>query len=285
MKIARRCVCCDGARLARSPAVLAPFIAHRVFGWEPVEITAGWGLRDIRQGSAYSVCNTLECADCGLLFLDMRFDDDEMSALYAGYRGPDYTAMRDRYEPGYAERNKHYEAGSPYIPSVEAFLAPHLPARPRVLDHGGDTGLNTPFRGRAERHHVYEISGHRTVEGARSVSLEEARAERFDLVVSMQVLEHVPQPIEPLREMAACMSANTLLYVEVPREDIVRTSVAGVANAPRKRHWHEHINFFTEAALDALLGREGLRVVARDSSPVVAGGREVFVQRVLARLK
>ena len=100
-RIATHCVCCQGTNLNRSPAILMPFVASRVFGWEPVEITAEWGLRDIRQGFAYPLCNSVQCADCGVLFLDIRFDDAEMSALYADYRGDAYTALRERFEPGY----------------------------------------------------------------------------------------------------------------------------------------------------------------------------------------
>ena len=51
--ISRHCICCAGEQLQRSPAVLMPFVALRVFGHEPVEITADWGLRDLRQGMAH----------------------------------------------------------------------------------------------------------------------------------------------------------------------------------------------------------------------------------------
>ena len=53
----------------------------RIFGWRPTEISPEWGLRDIRAGNACSICKTMMCEDCGMLFLDMRFDDEEMAAL------------------------------------------------------------------------------------------------------------------------------------------------------------------------------------------------------------
>src|SRR5437016_2710182 len=86
-RIASRCICCDGDQLAKSPAILMPFIAKRVFGWEPVEIMDDWGLRDIKSGMAYPLCNSVQCASCGVLFLDIRFSDSEMATLYSGYRG------------------------------------------------------------------------------------------------------------------------------------------------------------------------------------------------------
>jgi hypothetical protein len=283
MKIATRCVCCDGTRLTRTPAVLAPFVAARVFGWEPVEITAQWGLRDVLPGNAYTLCNSLECAVCGALFLDMRFDDDEMAALYRGYRDAAYTASRDRFEPGYAARNAHYLAGSPYVATVERFLEKHMPANPRILDHGGDTGANTPFRGRMSLHHVHDISGMPTVEGAVSVDLPRARDTSYDLIVTSQVLEHVPHPADMLREIAALMRDHTMVYVEVPHETLFRDSTPGAPNGPRKRLWHEHVNFFTTNALDAMLARAGLTAIDRQSTPVMAGGRQAHIFCVLAR--
>ena len=283
MKIATRCVCCDGTRLTRTPAVLAPFVAARVFGWEPAEIKPEWGLRDVRPGNAYGVCNSLECAECGALFLDMRFDDDEMSALYTGYRDEAYTAARERFEPGYAARNAHYLAGSPYVATIERFLEKHMPPHPRILDHGGDTGANTPFRGRIALHHVYDISGMPTVEGAVAVDLPRARDTTYDLIVTSQVLEHAPRPAAMLTEIASLMRDQTMVYIEVPHEPIIRDARPGVPNGPRKRLWHEHVNFFTTDAIDAMLARAGLAPIDRQSTPVIAGGREAHVFCVLAR--
>ena len=212
----------------------------------------------------------------------MRFDDEEMAALYAGYRDERYCAARERFEPGYAERNARFAEGSPYMPEIEAFLASHVPAAPRVLDFGGDTGLNTPFRGSAAVHHVHDISGLETVAGAVSVSLAQAGAETYDLIVSSQVLEHVSDPRAMLADIAALARPETKIYLEVPHEDVVRLHGSERPIGPRKRLWHEHVNFFTPESLDAMLAAAGLSRVARQSIPVVAGGREVRVMCVLA---
>ena len=283
MKVASRCVCCGGADLARRPAVLMPFVAYRAFGWEPVAVTADWGLRDLPPGHAHSVCATLQCRACGLLFLDMRLDGNEMAALYADYRGEAYRAARERFEPGYSDRNAILNAGSGYIPAVEAFLAPYLGPAPRVLDWGGDTGLNTPFRGRAALHHVLDISDKPVVPGAARVSGAGLDPGGYDLVVSAQVLEHVSEPAALVAEMAAVLGEGTLLYLEVPHEDGVRLEPDPARRLDAKRHWHEHVNFFTEAALDAMLARAGLESVARLSHPVSAGGKASHVFSLIAR--
>ncbi len=283
MRLAKRCVACDGDRLGHVPAVLMPFVADRIFGWRPTEISPEWGLRDIPAGMACSICKTMMCEDCGMLFLDMRFDDEEMAALYADYRGEAYARERDRFEPGYAARNAIMLEGSAYIGQIEAILEPYLDARPRVLDWGGDTGVNTPFRSRAMQHDVYDISNRPMVEGARSVDLDTVKASVYDLIVFSHVLEHVPYPRESLREIANAMRQETILYVEVPHEEVVRLSENPAQRLDRKRHWHEHINFFTPSALDAVFEDVGLSIIERQSFPIAAAGKNSHVFSILAR--
>lgn len=282
--IARHCICCGGERLNRSPAVLMPFVAQRVFGHEPVEITAEWGLRDLRQGMAYTLCNSLQCQDCGALFLDFRFTDEQMAALYRNYRDEHYNAQRIRYEPGYVNVVPHYHQRAAYLSEVEAWLAPHLPAAPAVLDWGGDTGINSPFRECNRLLHIHDISGVDLVLGAERVDLGRIDQNQYDLVTCSQVLEHVPFPLELVQRMLPALKPDTLLYLEVPHEPMVREHQGSLELAPLKRHWHEHINFYTETAMRRLLERLGLAVVDVLRLPVDVGWTRGEVMGVLARL-
>ncbi|MOA50958.1 hypothetical protein D3C78_1740420 [compost metagenome] len=54
--------------------------------------------------------------------------------------------------------------------------------------------------------------------------------------------------------------------------------------APLKRHWHEHVNFFTETAMRRLFERLGLIVVDVLRLPVDVGWTRGEVMGVLARL-
>jgi hypothetical protein len=283
MKIARRCICCESERLEHAPAVLMPFVAFRVFRWEPAEIQPDWGLRDLPAGRLYSVCRSMMCENCGLLFLDMRFDEDEMAALYDGYRGARYTTTRERFEPGYSARNALLLEPSSHIARIEALLGPHVAPAPRLLDWGGGTGINTPFRRCAREHSVYDISNRPLVEGAHVVSLQQATAREYDLIVCSQVLEHLPYPREVLGQIATVMNSSTILYVEVPHEDLVRLIDDRRQRLKGKHHWHEHINFFTFDSLEAILRQAGLRVVDWLSLLVSAGGRDGHVFSIVAQ--
>jgi SAM-dependent methyltransferase len=262
-----------------------PFVAHRALGWRPVEIDETWGLVTIRKGMAFSICNSLWCRTCTLLFLDLRFSQAELAALYADYRGSDYVALREHYEPGYALRNEVYDAGSHYLGAVESFLEPHLPERPRVLDWGGDTGRNTPFAGRRALGHVHDISGKKVLPGIERVDLDAVRRTQYDLVVCSNVLEHVPYPADLVLELRSAMSRGTILYVEVPHEDLRRTHTGGAGELhTKKRHWHEHINFFGLESLHRLLHRCGLEVIAAGEMLAVVEGRTVAIFQFACRL-
>jgi methyltransferase family protein len=284
MDIASRCICCNASALLASPAVLMPFVAKRVFGWEPVEITADWGMRDLKPGHAYSLCNTFRCSECGVLFLDMRFNDREMSALYGDYRGESYTATRERFEPGYSARNEILVAGSTYIPGVEAFLSAFATPPLRMLDWGGDTGRNTPFLGRLSLHHIYDISDKEPVAGAQLVDMPAIEATEYDLIVCSNVLEHVPYPETTIRSMIAAMSRDTVLYLEVPHEDLIRFASTPEGLETKKKHWHEHINFFTPRSLEILVNRCGLRVLGTTTLDINAGGKDAQVLALACRL-
>lgn len=260
-RIAQECVCCGGRKLSGRPAILMPFVANRVFGWEPVEIDESWGLRDVRCGMAYPLCRTLKCDSCGLIFLDIRFDEAEIAKLYDGYRDDGYVAQRVKYEPNYRQTNDTLVGGSAWIPQVERIIRKHVPRVDSVLDWGGDTGLNTPFRREASVHHVYDISQAAVVPGAARVDLEVAKSGDYDLIVSSHVLEHVPFPLEMLEELTDAMGERTRAWVEVPFEEVVRTATDPDRAYMQKRYWHEHVNFFTQDALRRVLERAGLAVL------------------------
>ncbi len=260
-RVATWCVCCGSKSLKKSAAILMPFVAHRVFGWKPIQIDASWGLETIKHGMAYTLCNSTLCSDCGFLFLDMRFSESELASLYQGYRDEKYSELRETYEPGYKQRNADLVSGVNYVEQVESFLAPRLSFPVRILDWGGDTGKNTPFKQKNRVFHIYDISNKEPIAGARRIDKAEALRTHYDLIVCSNVLEHVPYPAELLLEIRPVMQAGTILYVEVPYEEIMRTADRDQALHTKKRHWHEHINFYSMESLRRLLAACGYKIL------------------------
>lgn len=255
-----------------------PFVANRVFGHEPIEIAEEWGLRDIRHGMAYSLCSTVECLACGVLFLDYRFSQRELALLYRDYRGPDYTDTRLKFEPGYAAVANHYGGRAAYISEVEKWLADLLPAKPRVLDWGGDSGVNAPFRFACSTLHVYDISGVEPCPEALGVSLADCAREYYDLISCIQVLEHVPYPLQVLEQATKLMGHSTILYIEVPLEELFTKELVNGERGRLKRHWHEHINFFSPSSLTAMAASLGISVIGSRTMPVDLGWKQAWIQ-------
>ncbi|UQB78809.1 class I SAM-dependent methyltransferase [Pseudomonas shirazica] len=276
-RVATQCICCGGTHLQMSAAILMPFVSHRALNWPPVLIDAEWGLKTVPQGMAYCICNTLHCEHCEFLFLDIRFSDSEMARLYDGYYGEDYERLREYYEPGFSERNQALTAPSELVELTRNYILQYLnPAR--VLDWGRGWHQH-PFKGHGYQTDIFDIDKKATVPGTRSVSGAEIRASDYDLIVCRQVLEHVPYPADTLVEIRQCMRDDTLLYVELPHEALM---VGNNDLSPgQKKHWHEHINFFSTKAISHLFGACGFAVLDVRSTPISGDARLSSASRIL----
>jgi len=280
--ISESCICCgERADLDRNPAILMPFLASRIFGWEPIEIEASWNLATVPVGRGYSICNTVLCRKCDAVYLDMRFNDEELSRLYNNYRDDEYVAERERYEPGYRARNSNIISGISYRDKVEKFVLDftELPIRRRILDYGGDTGINTPFRESSEVI-LYDISS-----SDKRLPLETADSDHtyFDLVVLANVIEHVGDPLALLTDVSRFMSKSTVLYIETPLEILMEEAEQNgrPPSIISKRHWHEHVNFFSKKSLLKLFERARLDVVAETRLNENAWGNWNYFQSFL----
>ena len=260
LKIASSCVCCMSKSIEKTPAILMPFIAERVFDWKPVQIDKGWGLKDIKNGNAYSLCNSLSCNRCGHLFLDLRFSDSEMTKLYHNYRGPSYVAQREKYEMGYTKKNQELLRPIGYLKEIENFISKYVKKKNSIIDWGGGDGTNTPFKKSAKTLHIFDIS--RTNFDSTFISFKELKKNKYDLILCRNVLEHIPWPIPFLKKISGIMNNNHFLYLDLPLEELIINSRKDRSILKNKRHWHEHINFFSKESLEETVKRSDLKIIA-----------------------
>jgi SAM-dependent methyltransferase len=223
MKIIERCPCCGGIPSARWPALTAPFIAEYAL-LAPV-----------------APCLLLECEACGLRFFDGRFEPEEMTRLYAGYRGEAYFQARHRHEFWYSRRHNEGTGHDARIvatrkSATETFLHRHtnVDSIKRVLDYGGDSGQFIPEAIGNEKD-VFELSDALPVPGVRRIAHEGAlQPGSYDLVLLNHVLEHTPDPLDLLRRVAGFLKEGTgILHVEVPLE---RYDLTLVGRGPGESH-------------------------------------------------
>lgn len=93
-----------------------------------------------------------------------------------------------------------------------------------------------------------------------------AAGERFDLVCSMEVIEHVVDPAAFVTALAACVAPGGLLLLSTPNRTpksrlALITLGEGLGRIPRGTH--DWSRFLTPDELEALLDEAGMRVVAR----------------------
>lgn len=277
------CVCCGSRELKSSPAILMPFIAHRAFGWEPVKIDESWELQTIESGNAYTICKSLFCASCEFLFLDIRFSKIELHRIYHDYRGIEYSTLRNKYEPGYSERNKYLNNTITYKSEIELFLLPYLTQPLKILDWGGDTGKNTPFNHNKNELEIYDISKKKTIGGTTKVSKRKTQTTNYDLVVCSNVLEHTPYPMDLMLDLKKAMSKDTVLYIEVPFESIFLKH----KKDPQlyKKHWHEHINFFSKKSLYSLIENSDLTILSEAIQSITTVDKTASIYQFACKLK
>jgi hypothetical protein len=273
MKISKICICCNSTKLSTSPAVLMPFISHRIFDWKPVTISKKWKLNTIKSGAVYSICNSLLCLDCHLLFLDMRFDDEELGKLYSNYRDKYYSSLRNKYEPGYELINKSQKLPINYMQNIENFLKYFFKFPINILDFGGNDGKNTPFKNTENTIHIYDISNNSVKKNIKKVN-KKNMLKKYNLVILSQVIEHVSYPSLIINEIKKLMNKNSILYIELPLEKAVKKIWNGgkkidfLTCLKNKKHWHEHVNFYSKKSLIKLLNNCGFKIIKMDILPV-----------------
>lgn len=204
----------------------------------------------------------LHCGACGFTFLDAsgpeaRYDD----AYFENYVGGDYLAHE-----GQRRHESRLRLDS---------LARIAPPPARLLEVGAAAGFFLD-EGRRRGYHVLgiepnaEMAGYaRTTLGIEVITagLDEVdlEASGFDLACAFHVLEHLPDPVGALRQIAAAVKPGGWVAVEVPN--------AGSAAARRRGHrWQPldlpyHVGHHRPSSLVAALTRAGLEVVQIDTVP------------------
>lgn len=264
---ATQCVICGGAIRRRKGALIAPFLARRIWNRE-----------------AFCV-ELAECMVCGFQFYNPRLEDAELGALYRGYRSPEYQRMRQASEPWYTQKfNEELASAASYErrrAAVRAILHEHLGEQriERILDYGGDRGDLVAGLLESAEAFVYDISGIAAAAGVTAV--DDPAACQADLMVNSNVLEHVGNPLALVKTMLCACPAEGVLFLEVPSESpfgamrMLRrvAQVVWMTAAHPGLAWqvvrpeslymmHEHVNYFTEETLAGLMRAAGGAVMA-----------------------
>lgn len=248
--------------------------------------------------SAPALTRIMFCANCGFRFFDRGLSKSEAERYYRGYRSDDYCAARNRFEPFYTAR-VHRELAlwlaSPHRRQAVADVLVHHSGNGKfgsILDYGGGDGTLIADLDAGERA-VFDPSGAQPVAGVSRIAEEACSGRQWDLIVCAQVLEHLTDPRHAVEKLGAMLAPDGRLYLEVPDEIWKNRSFAGTLR-DRWLAWlvkrprlllagdilstgcriklgilppfgfipmREHLQYFTEDALCALIHAGGLHVV------------------------
>ena len=139
------------------------------------------------------------------------------------------------------------------------------------------------FKNNNECFDIYDISTKDVIDGAKIVNKDEAFSKKYKLIVCSNVLEHVPYPSDLLFDILNTMDKDSILYIEVPLEDIIFNNEKD--SHLRKKHWHEHINFYSEKSLKRLVENVMLEIVDLRKLKVTTGGSASYIFQVACRIK
>ena len=270
------CVICDSEIRRLKQALVAPFMATRIWSRPPFYV------------------DLVRCTACGFMFYNPRLETAEEGRLYMNYRSEEYQRMRHVSEPWYTTSfNADLASPGSYKlrrSTLATLLRQHLGNRKigRVLDYGGDHGDLVCGLIDGASAFVYEISGVGAVEGVTSVTAPATC--QADLVINSNVLEHVGFPRKLVGEIVKATPAGGFVYLEVPCESpfglariarraaqigvmaLTRPALARSVVRPASLYMmHEHINYFTEQSLATLMRSCGCAVTAVGSYLVDGG--------------
>jgi hypothetical protein len=300
------CPCCGSTEVSKWPAVVAPFISHYALGGSPFRCS----LLECASCSFRFFDSRLTAEEVSKLYSGYRGEKywRERNRYEWWYsRKVNDSIGHDQREIESRKRN------------VGKFVQDHAGSQSigNVLDYGGDRGQFIPESLGRERY-VFEISDATPVSGVVRIGSEEVlKSSRFDFVMLCHVLEHVSDPRAMLQEIRNLgRDAQSLYYIEVPYER-VSLKLAGSGKLYEKYvdmllgfepcliamdaystvlrlRWnvitpvsiikcHEHLNFFHEKSLEALLNNAGFNVVGCRTTGVQTHTGLSKVLQVLAR--
>jgi hypothetical protein len=224
---------------------LAPFVAWRFFG--------------VRSDS-YLPCDSLYCPACHFLAPAADIPDVLVNDYYADYMQPSYWSDRLQFEPGLAPIVGKLSVDPAEIEArqrqMTAFLGAHIdPATiVSVLDYGGGSGACIPRLFSDAQKCVYDVNDTPLAPG---VYHWETWHNDFSFVQISQVLEHVMDPHDLVRDAISLTDERAWIYLDVPLEqpeEVIDQIVAGA----EAHYMHEHLNQYTPSAVRALMESCGM---------------------------
>lgn len=83
----------------------------------------------------------------------------------------------------------------------------------------------------------------------------------YDLITAFHVLEHLPEPINMLKELAVCLKDGGRIVIEVPSSEDALLTLYNNEGYQNFTYWDQHLFLFNQQTLRHVAEKAGLRVV------------------------
>lgn len=196
-------------------------------------------------GSLAIVC----CDDCGHIY-NSAFNTNQVDDLYAA------TVLTNT--PVSESMIKGLE-------NTADFILSRAPAHPVVVDVGGGTGvLARAMVPRSREVHLVEPSRALTAEqfAGTGVTLHQSMFpaaslgdKTFDVIVSRQVIEHIPDPLSFLIALRSRLNDSGMAYIETPSVEYIQDNLSIVD------FHYPHVHYYRRGVMEELFARSGFEVV------------------------
>ncbi len=219
---------------------------------------------EIREGDGIIT----QCVKCGLIMQVLDLDEKRLRDYYE----EEYQVTNSLISGKKISAGKHFEERVKTIAPLFERVRPLLSPGMKVLEIGGGPGaLLSLCKPLVKKCVGVELNTEFVKFMQRDLSIEAHAADinklnlkdRFGLIIMINTLDHLPNPVETLTTMKNLLSAGGRIYLETPNRDealnfyLPQPQLADF----RKFFWHRaHLYYFTKDTIAALFNKCGLRI-------------------------
>lgn len=194
------------------------------------------------------IFNMTLCENCGLLFTNPRFSEEDLRIKYDCIAK--LRTNKERSSIAQPEKWKH-RAHRVYN-LIKKYYIFNLKDQPKILDYGGSAGyILIPFKNDFKCY-VIDYEKWDLPEGVYYLGKNLKNTKKFDIILLLHILEHVFNPKKLLEDLSKYLNENGVLIIQIPLECF------------RLKYLNEpltHISFFSEESLYNCVKFAGLNII------------------------